>query len=307
MKRVSILVTLAILATPAGAHPWGGLAVNHLGDIYFTFVCPPVSETHVACVWLLKKGEDEPKVVLISDSDPSDIILTRDANRTVYAAERVGAEPFRTRLWRFNEDGVPSPLFTFMGPQEFSATPYAIGPDGTVVFYHDGDFRSIAPGEQAEMLFRDATKAPNFDRVDNLTALADGELLVQSGDDLFLLERNGTVRMLAADVRMEDPPRLPFKGANVLFDMTLNSTAEVLLAYYGNREVLRVDADGKTASILQAEGSWSPSGVDQYAGVIFVLESTTPAPAWKFWRQNEIRPRIRSLDRTGRVQILWEY
>lgn len=293
--RAVFLVLFVALAPAVVAHPWGGLVVDAAGAVYFTFVCPPVSENHVACVWRLAPGETEPQPALISGSDPSDMVLARTAGRVVYAAERVGSHPFRARLWRFDADGRPEEVLPLMGPRDFTPDPYTVTDGGTIYFQHDGAVWSRT-ADSAPVRVRDAPE-----RLSNLEALADGTLVSVSGGELW----RGTQR-IARNLKRDDPPGLPFSGANILFDLAIDGD-QAYLAYYGNREVLRVGPSGSAETLLEAESPWSPSGVDVFEGTVYVLESVTPAPAWKFWQDSTLRPRVRAISPDGSVRVVWEF
>ncbi|NNE70877.1 MAG: hypothetical protein HKN29_11025 [Rhodothermales bacterium] len=295
MKRVLILLVLVCTATSANAHPWGGLVVDAAGSVYFTFVSPIVGDGHVACVWRLDPGASEPVQALRATSDPSDLVLARDNNRVVYAAERVGSEPFQTRLWRFSPDGSPELILPFVGASQFNADPYAVDTNGSIYFQNGGAIwkRTIETGPERWI------EAP--DRLSSLLAVQGESILQVKGG---VLVRDG--ELIADNLKLEDPPRVPFSGANILFDVAADSTS-TYLAYYGNREVFRVDQDGSRHNLLESESPWSPSGVDVYQGTVFVLESVTPAPAWKFWQDSTLRPRIRMVSPSGEVRALWKY
>ncbi|MBO6576911.1 MAG: hypothetical protein JJ896_15925 [Rhodothermales bacterium] len=292
--RILLLVFFSCLAWTAGAHPWGGLVVDAAGSIYFTFVCPVVSDGHTACVWRLAPGAAEPEPVLVASSDPSDLVLTRDRSRQIYAAERVGSHPFRTRLWRFAADGTAELILPFLGPDQFNADPYSVDESGVIRFQHDGALWQRTPDGPPQ---READAPDRF-----------SNLLVQEGLRIHVtrstLVRDG--RVVSQALRLEDPPEVPFAGANILFDVAADDSY-TYLAYYGNREVLRVSEEGIREVILEADSPWSPSGVDVFEGTVYVLESVTPAPAWKFWQDSTLRPRIRRVNPDGEVRTLWEY
>lgn len=296
MRLPVLLLLVSLFASwSATAHPWGGLVVDSAGAVYFTFVDPMVGGPHVACVWRLDPGATDPVPVLRATSDPSDLVLTRDANRVIYAGERVGSNPFRTRLWRFSQEGIPEIILPFGSPSEFNADPYAVDVEGVIYFHANGAIwrrtTNTAPEKHAEAL----------DRQSSLLAVQGEPLLRVSGGALI---RGG--RTVAENLKLSDPPHIPFAGANILFDVAADSTS-TYLAYYGNREVLRVTEDGTRQVLLEAELPWSPSGVDVFQGSVYVLESVTPAPFWKFWQDSTLRPRIRTVAGDGQVSVLWEY
>ena len=307
-SRVLLAVVLC-WSSSLFAHPWGGLVVDDEGNIYYSFVCPVESDRHVACVYRLDRDGGKPQPVLIATSDPSDLVLTRTPSRDIYAAERVGSQPFRTRLWKLSADDKPTLVIPFSPPQIFSADPLAVSDSGQVYFGYEG--RIVAYDDTGLTASLDASLQAGDIAVDSrsirlLQVVDDDGLLLVNREALVSLAKEKTAVVLAESLRETSPPDLPFSGGNILFDMATDGEA-VLLAYYGNREVLRVLPDGTKTSLLKADEPWSPHGVDVYDGRVYVLESTTPRPAWKFWQPDSLVPRIRVIDEDGDVGVLYEY
>ncbi len=291
------------------AHPWGGLVVDDEGNVYYSFVCPVESDSHVACVYRLDHDGSTPQPVLIASSDPSDLVLTRTPSREIYAAERVGSQPFRTRLWKLSADDKPTLVIPFSPPQTFSADPLAVSDSGQVYFGYDGNLVAYDDAELTTTLAASlqAGDVPVDSRsIRLLQALDDDSFLIVNKEALVRLTRDEPAAILADGLRESSPSNLPFSGGNILFDMAADGDT-TLLAYYGNREVLRISPDGTKTSLLEADEPWSPHGVDVFDGTIYVLESTTPPPAWRFWQPDSLVPRVRVIDEDGAVSILYEY
>lgn len=306
-----VALVFGTLAPDTNAHPWGGLVVDASGSIYFTFVCPMTGDSHRACVWRLNAGESEPTPVLESTSDPSDMILIRTADRTVYVAERMGPGPFTTRLWKLLPGPEPELIIPYSPPGGFNPSPFTVDNSGVVYFKHDGRLLRAATGgatQPEESLYQDAIGNDNVvAAIGNMSIVEDGKLYMQYDGKLASTSDGESLNILATDLKKTDPPGLPFRGANILFDMAISDSGSAYFAYYGNREVLKVDADGNTSSILSSGDDWSPHGVDEFDGAIYVLESTTPPKAWEVWKDRTLRPRVRVLRPSGKVETLFEY
>ncbi len=304
-----LLTVLLCWSSSLLAHPWGGLVVDADGNVYYSFVCPVESDRHVACVYRLDRGSSIPKPVLIATSDPSDLILTRTPSRDVYAAERVGSQPFRTRLWRLSTDDKPALVIPFSPPQEFSADPMTVSDGGQVYFGYDG---RVVAHDNADLTTALAASiragdVPFDSRSIRLLQLLDnGNFLLVNNEALVSLSANKPAALIADNLRESSPRNLPFSGGNILFDMVVYQDT-TLLAYYGNREVLRILPDGTKTTLLESDHPWSPHGVDVFEGKVYVLESTTPPPAWKFWQSNTLVPRVRVVDEVGVISVLFEY
>lgn len=309
------LAVLIVVASPlsSSAHPWGGLVVDSSGSIYFTFVCPMVGDSHHACVWKMDIGS-EPSPVLKSSSDPSDMILARSADRTVFAAERIGTGPYRTRLWKLSGTTEPVLMVPFSEDSNFNASPYAVNNKGDIYFFDDGKLRKVSTSSESSSADRESAVTSRDYPIDpsiagvvgNMFIKADHDMMIVYDSRLALVRPDGTVRVIAPAVKKSDPPEVPFNGANILFDMTTAADGNTYFAYYGNREVLKVDTLGNVSSILSSGSDWSPHGVDEHNDSIYVLESTTPPKAWEIWKDGTLRPRIRVLRPSGTIETLFE-
>ena len=103
---VLIFILLLTISIKANAHPWGGLVIDNEGNIYFTFICPMEdSDNHYACVWKLTP-DNKITHILSSQQSPSDIVLSRNPNREIFAAERSGQNPRHSNsFWKIENSG----------------------------------------------------------------------------------------------------------------------------------------------------------------------------------------------------------
>ncbi len=301
-RSLFIFLIFFCFAQKAETHPWGGLAIDSDGNLYFTFICPLVDEDHYACVMKIDSFSVLSEV-LKSSRSPSDIVLERTPNHTIYAAERTGSQSsYRNTLWKLNSDTFEQALST-INQSMFHIQAYALDNEGRIYF-----------SKENQILVKE-----------NLSATP--KLLIESDERISLIEwgpsevlyfmargniykyQNQKKQLIVENLRKPDPDNLPFQGANIFFDMVVDENENIYLAYYGNREILKVDTAGKVTSILSSEAPWSPHGIDIYNGEIYVLESTIgDGKWWKFWKEDvEITPRVRKLDSKGRVSTIYSY
>lgn len=311
------LLSLTIHAQPAQAHPWGGLVIDSVGRIFFSFVCPIVGDSHVACIWQLDPGETSPKTTLSAQSSPSDLILARSYQRHLYSAEReMYRNEVQAKLWRLMDTGAHQTVIKrTRNPFHFSPEAFTVDHNGTLFFAHEakiyqhtssGEISIIAGNVQG---YKDGIGVnAQFDRITSMAWGPDSTLYIVDRDRLRRMRPSGEIDTIAAKVKETSPPNLPFSGANIIFDMAIDSLGNAYLAYYGNRRVLKVSASGEVTTLLEAEEDWSPHGVDCFAGDVYVLESTVGVPAWwQFWKSTEIRPRIRKINQAGEVETIYEH
>ena len=319
LRTISLLFLLCLATNvrTANAHPWGGLVVDAVGRIFFTFVCPMVGDSHVACVWRIDPGESEPKATLSAGSSPSDLVLTRTRDRQLFAAQRdLLRGKYQSQVWKLFASGEhTNVLKPTRNPFHFTPEAYTVDEAGTLIFTHENKIYrhtlngeiSIIAGEDAGYFDGDLADA-RFERISAMAWGPDSSLYFVDMDRLRRISPSGEVSTIAEGVKEQDPENLPFRGANIIFDMAVDSLQNVYLAYYGNRRILKVSPAGEIINLLDAEDLWSPHGIDVYDGEIYILESTVGVPEWwEFWKSVEIRPRVRKINRNGDVEILYEY
>ncbi len=294
----------AIVLPDVAAHPWGGLVIDKDGTVYFTFVCPFSSDNHYACVWRLR--DNDVAASLTSERSPSDIVLARSPNRALYAGERYGSTgAFVASLWQMAAGTWELVVGPTRDDTAFHVQTFAVDDAGRVIYAVENALYVRSPEGTVTPLAVDKT----FERIEVLTVGEDSRLYVLSRGTLYAVDlQTGTVEVRAANLKAAAPPRLPFSGANIIFDMAVAADGTAYLAYFGNREVLKVDPAGEVSAFLEAEGSWTPHGIDLYNGEVYVLESTVGGqPWWKFWVQTPLSPRIRKVAVSGQVDTLFEY
>ena len=307
MKKWVPLLALFLLIVNVkslSAHPWGGLVIDHQGNVYFTFICPFVDDDHYACVWKIN-DQNELSEVLESAHSPSDIILSRSPNRMIYGAERNNSGGrFQARLWKIDSPDKELIIEPTTNENLFFIQAYTVADDGTVFFARDNQlFKRDEHGQIIEV-----NLSSEINRIDDLAWGLNDKLYILDRESIKVMEENGTVSVLATGLKEDNPENIPFSGANILFDFTVDENGTVYLAYYGNRRVLKVTAAGEVSVFLESEGPWSPHGVDVINGEVYVLESTFGTSEWwEFWEEDVIIPRVRKVDAEGKVSTIFEY
>ncbi len=298
------LIIIIIATIPAKAHPWGGLVIDATGNIYFTFICPMVDDDHhYACVWKLN-SVNELEEIIKSTSSPSDFILARDAGRMIFAAERSGNGPgYRNTLWQINGTSAKHLIPPARDQNAFHIQAYTIR-NKKIYFAKENEvFARDSLGIVTQLQL-----GADLPRIDLMKWSPAGELYIFAQGTIYILEEGNKVRELVRGLKKTKPKNLPFSGANIFFDMAIDENRNVYLAYFGNREVIKVSPDGKASTFLVSEGRWSPHGVDVFNGKIYVLESTIGRTnPLKSWESTEIIPRVRKVNEQGQVSVLFTY
>ncbi len=304
-KAFLLLLVIMTFSQKAHAHPWGGLVIDAEGNLYFTFICPFVDDDHYACVWKIDTNQ-ELSEVLKSRRSPSDIVLSRNPDKIIYAAERNGFNPnFTNTLWLI-EDSDTSVLIPSNTNQEaFFIQTYTVSNDGTIFFAREN---SIYKRDSTNTV-TEVTLSRDLGRISLLRITPDGSLYILVGGDLYI-KKGEELTVLATGLRDENPENLPFRGGNIFFDMAVDDSNNVYLAYYGNREIIRVSSSGEVEGFLESQAPWSPHGIDIFNGEVYVLESTLgDGKWWKFWKwgDTEIIPRVRKVGADGNVSVVFQY
>lgn len=299
-----IYFLIALSTSSSKAHPWGGLVIDANGTIYFTFVCPLVGDDHYACVWKIDSNK-ELSEVLKARRSPSDLILSRTPDRKIFAAERSGFNPnFNNTLWKIETSNTSIEINTNTNQEAFFIQTYTVSNDGEIYFAkEDRVYIRSNNGTIAELEL-----GKDLGRIGLLRFGKNGALYIMTKSTLYVI-RDGILSLLASDLRKENPKNIPFQGANIFFDMTIDNNENVYLAYYGNRKVIKISPSGEAITVLESNAPWSPHGIDVFEGDLYVLESTLGSNKWwKFWqKETEILPRIRKVDPNGNVSTVFNY
>jgi hypothetical protein len=129
-------------------------------------------------------------------------------------------------------------------------------------------------------------------------------------DDNLYRFHHSELELIVEGLREEAPDNIPFRGANILFDMTIDEDLNTYIAYYGNRTVFKVSKNGEISTIYNSEAPFSPHGVDVFEGEVYVLESSIgDGKWWRFWdrQDDEIVPRVIKIDSDGVVEEIFSY
>ncbi|GAB5407929.1 MAG: hypothetical protein BalsKO_02940 [Balneolaceae bacterium] len=303
-KSIVIFALVLLCFNNAQSHPWGGLVIDEHGDIYFTFICPIVDDDHYACVWKIDSN-NELTQILKSSYSPSDIVLSRSNERDIFAAERTGGSPnYNNSLWRINGHETLEEISSSTNQRLFFIQAFAVSNNGILYFARENKLYS----RDRNNTISEIILPENIGRIQLMELGTSEELYLLAGNNLYLKNKNESLRLIKSDLKEKNPENLPFRGANIFFDMAIDDRGSVYLAYYGDRKVIEVTKDGILSVVLEAKAPWSPHRVDLYEGNLYVLESTLGNGAWwKFWDTSDdaIIPRIRRLDKNGKVSEIF--
>ncbi len=288
------------------AHPGYGLDVDSRGNIFF-------SDVHRRTVWKLgAAGNLSPfardrwaHALCVDDQDV--VWIEEEVNNTQY------------RVWRIAPDGTATSV---LGPIErgldFHGASLLADADGRLFFPHSnpphfsnsGVRQRTAAGAVSllagsdEYGHRDGVgPAARFNGIDSMRFGSDGAVLVLDVDAIRRVSRAGEVTTLFHGLKDAMPEDQPFDNGNPrvsnrLYGFDLNAAGEAIVAYHGNRRVLRLSPDGGREVIYRSTKPWSPVGVCFHGGKVLIKESGLEPGS------DLPGPRIRSLRPDGTVETL---
>jgi hypothetical protein len=299
VKRVPIIkripavvagVVLLILAQSSGlAHPASGIVVTDQGDVLFIYgghgVCKISPEGRLSYVHRAKDGH----------------WMCLDAGGSFSHSQ---PKYFK----RISPDGA-TPTIIFAG----GGSPIAVLPDG-FLYYVSGPEELTPAGLRLARnsprgkvsVFAPALRRVMQDRgITGLTTGADGNLYVACPNAVFKVKSDGTFSTLADPIHLEGcDVDYPDNNTNNLLPFLRGLAADkqgtVFAAATGCHCVVKITAAGKVEVVLKSSRPWSPTGIAEHDGDIYVLEYThATEPAATGWL-----PRVRKIARDGTVSTL---
>jgi hypothetical protein len=205
---------------------------------------------------------------------------------------------------RISPDGVkPALIFADGG------SPIAVLPDGDL--YYVSGVEELTPG--GLQIARNspsgeiAALAPSLTSITQkpitgLAAAPDGELYVACPSAVFKMKRDGTFSTLVDPIHLEGcdvdyPDRNTNNALPYLRGLAVDKQGTVFAAGTACHCLVKITPAGKVEPVLKAERPWSPTGVAEHEGDVYVLEYThATEPKEKGWL-----PRVRKMARDGTV------
>jgi hypothetical protein len=299
MKRVTIhkrfpafvagVVLLLLAQSTSSAHPASGIVVTDQGEVLFIYgghgVCKLGPQGRLSYVHRAKDGH----------------WMCLDARGSF-------AHTQPKYFKRISPDGA-TPAIIFAG----GGSPIAVLPDG-FLYYVCGPEELTPAGLRLARnsprgkisVFAPALRRAMQDRgITGLAAGADGNLYVACPNAVFKVKSDGTFSTLADPIRLEGcDVDYPDNNTNSILPSLRGLAADkqgtVFAAATACHCVVKITAAGKVEVVLKASRPWSPTGIAEHDGEIYVLEYThATEPAATGWL-----PRVRKIARDGTVSTL---
>ena len=293
VKRISALAAVAALLISApligSAHPASGIAVTPRGDVLFIY------SAHGVC-----KVDPQGRLSYIHHTRGGHWLCLDPRGSFSRAQPRY--------FERISPEGAtPAIIFADGG------SPIAVLPDGGL--YYVGSVEELTPGglqlarntPGGELsAFAPGLKPATQDRgITGLAAGRDGNLYVACPNAVFKVKRDGIFSPLADPIQLEGcDVDYPDNNTNSLLPFLRGLAADekgtVFAAATACHCVVKITAAGQVTPVLKATRPWSPTGVAEHQGEVYVLEYTHANEASaKGWL-----PRVRKIARDGTISTL---
>jgi hypothetical protein len=293
IKRISAFLAgaglVASFQLASSAHPASGIAVEPQGNVLFIY------SRHGIC-----KLDPQGRLSYIHRIDDGHWMCLDPAGTFSHTQPKY--------FERISADGV-TPAIIFAG----GGSPIALLPDG-YLYYVSGpeDLRPAglrlarsSPGREASP-FAPTLKQATQDRgITGLAAGADGALYVACPNAVFKIQSNGTFSTLADPIQLAGcDVDYPDNNTNSILPSLRGLAADkqgiVFAAATACHCVVKITPAGKVEQVLKASRPWSPTGVAEYKGDVYVLEYThANEPFATGWL-----PRVRKIAPDGTVSTL---
>ena len=285
VRTLISMVLCVLLGTSASAHPGSGIVVDKEGQVFFT-------DTGQG-VWKIDRQGNLTRL-------PASLFHWMAIDEVGYFAE--SQKNFGEWFERVTPQSSKPALIMS------SDFPLTINRDGNL-YYADTRPRSArivrrTPDGKESVLAADEA----FKGIAGIAAGPDGSLYITDASAIRKIMMDGKVTQFAGPEiigigknRAINPPLET--EASYCRGLVVDSQGAVLVAATGSRRVIKITPGGDVSTILQAPGSWSPTGVAVFGGEVYVLE-WQDAPPSLLETRNAWIPRVRKVGRDGKVTTL---
>jgi hypothetical protein len=288
-KQIIVLIAALALLSSAKftvfAHPASGIVVDQEGQVFFIY------SRHGVC-----KLDAQGKLSYIHFTGGGHWMCLDPKG----SFSRTQPKYFE----RISPDGVkPALIFADGG------SPIAVLPDGNLYFVSGVEeltpgglqVARNSPSGVISALASSLTKITEKP-LTGLAAAPDGDLYVACPSAVFKMTRDGTVSTLVDPIRLEGcdvdyPDNNTNNALPSLRGLAVDKQGTVFAAGTACHCLVKITPAGKVVPALKAERPWSPTGVAEHDGDVYVLEYThATEPKEEGWL-----PRVRKIARDGTV------
>lgn len=260
-----VLIWIFLFASALEAHPGVGIVMDARGRVYYT---------DLKQVWRIERNGT--RAVAVPGVHTHELCLDGDGN--LYG-EHVWYEGDATkrwghRVWRLSpagqvEDVIPAREGFLQG--------YSFVRDGSGTHYWaERGPSTVIRKRLPDGTLQDHARAP-FTDVRWLTVTPSGLLFLVDGSDLKRIHPSGEVVTLARELQPRRLRRLYLYDRHALMGLWTDRAGQVYVAAYGDREIRRVDPQGRVKVVARSNFPWGPTGgLVAPDGSLWILEWAQP-------------------------------
>jgi sugar lactone lactonase YvrE len=286
------MVSLALFAGWASAHPSSGIVVDEKGNVF-------VADINTG-LWKIDK---ESKLTHINKEAGHWLAL--DAEGSFAGVDFTKSDHWPRWFKRRTPDGAKPALITDGG------SPLVVLRDGNLYYVSSGDKLNpgghevirLTPDGKLSRVAADLDKtSEKLGGIKGLASGPDGSLYVTFPKAVHKITAGGKVSAVAESVQVADGDKDIVEGfakdeLPYLRGLAVDARGTVYAAATACRRVVKITADGNVETVLKADRPWSPTGIAVQGDAIYVLEYPNQSDD----KREEWVPRVRKVERDGKV------
>lgn len=301
VRMIALMAVFMTLCSNAGAHPPWGIVADRQGRIYFS---------DLETIWKIDaKGRLTVFKAGVSGRHTHELAIDEGGNllgeELTYDSS---TQRYRAAIWRMTPAGglsydvalTLSPVAGLSLWRDRAGNMYSVKqnqdsqreilvlkrtPDGKLITLHGSE--RPPPKEIQPILYS----------VGGITFAPDGTLYATDGKSILKINLEGKVTTLVDNIPVGNiPDKTAAEGTGVrILGLAVDAQGNVFAVEHNSRRVLKISPEGKTTTLLQTEGPWSPTGVTILNGELYILEFGFTPP------RTTIGPRVQKLAADGRI------
>jgi sugar lactone lactonase YvrE len=263
MRRLLLVLLLAIATLPANAHPGVGIVEDSAGNVFYT---------DLERVWRI--APDGTKSIAVPGVHTHELCL--DAEDTLYGEhlwyEGDATKKWGHRVWKRTKDGA---VLDVIPAREGFLTDYSFVRDRAgVMYWADRGSKSVVRKRALDGTIVVHSTGP-FRDIRWMTVTPGGIVYLVDSGRLLRIEANGRVVTVIAALSERKPPPAKVSDPHYQGGLWTDARGSVYVAVSQERLVLEVRPGGSTRVVARSPLLWAPYGglVDRQ-GNLWVLETS---------------------------------
>ena len=263
MRRLLLVLLVAIACLPANAHPGVGIVEDSAGNIFYT---------DLAKVWRI--AQDGTRSIAVPGVHTHELCL--DAEDTLYGEhlwyEGDATKTWGHRVWKRTKDGVVRDVIP---AREGFLTDYSFVRDRAgVMYWADRGPKTVVKKRTLDGTIAVHATGP-FRDIRWMTVTPEGVVYLVDSGRLVRIEVDGRVSTVVAALSERKPPPAKVSDPHYQGGLWTGARGSVYVAVSQERLVLEVRPGGSTRVVARSPLLWAPyGGMIDRQGNLWVLETS---------------------------------